>query len=296
MSRTLTVQSVLYGNDPMAIVSAAVATANAAKIARSAGDIASWTLALGDCSEVGILEDVHLSEIEKAVEAASGELVHTVFGENLGHGGGHNRLAPLTQSDLILILNPDAMLAPNTLLRLASAVTDEVGAVDARQLPLEHPKDYDPITGDQSWASGACLMTPRSVFDAVGGFDHETFFMYCDDVDYSWRVKLAGYRVVHQPSARVFHDKRLTVDADIVPSAAEVYFSAEAAVLLAYKYSRPEIASAILTSFRKSPDETYLRVVDEVESRVSEGRLSPALDSERLVAQFVNGNYAQHRY
>lgn len=296
MSRTLTVQSVLYGNDPMAIVSAAVATANAAKIARSAGDIASWTLALGDCSEVGILEDVHLSEIEKAVEAASGELVHTVFGENLGHGGGHNRLAPLTQSDLILILNPDAMLAPNTLLRLASAVTDEVGAVDARQLPLEHPKYYDPITGDQSWASGACLMTPRSVFDAVGGFDHETFFMYCDDVDYSWRVKLAGYRVVHQPSARVFHDKRLTVDADIVPSAAEVYFSAEAAVLLAYKYSRPEIASAILTSFRKSPDETYLRVVDEVESRVSEGRLSPALDSERLVAQFVNGNYAQHRY
>jgi hypothetical protein len=232
-ARTLTVQSVLYGNDPAGIVRAIDALANSVDTAIATGDISSWSLVIGDCSEIAVLSPEELSAVEARVKAAHGEFVHVVFGDNLGHGGGHNRLAPMAESDLILVLNPDSMVAPNTVARLAAVVVGDVGAADGRQLPLEHPKDYDAVTGDESWASGACLMTTRDVFEQVGGFDHETFFMYCDDVDYSWRVRLAGKRVVYQPSARVFHDKRLTVEADIVPSAAEVYYSAEAAVLLA---------------------------------------------------------------
>jgi GT2 family glycosyltransferase len=230
-ARSVTVQSILFENDAESIVKAAAATANSARWARESGALGSWTLALGDCGREPTLGSDEVDRVRASVESHGGELVYVVFGENLGHGGGHNRLAPETSSELLLFLNPDALLAPDTLGALLAALTPGVGVVDGRQLPLEHPKDFDAETGETSWSSGACSLTRRGVFDEVGGFDSETFFLYCDDVDYSWRLKLAGHAVRHEPAARVFHDKRLTVDGDIVASSAEVYFSAEAGLL-----------------------------------------------------------------
>jgi GT2 family glycosyltransferase len=296
VTRTLTVQSILYGNEPEAIVRAAEATANSSRIAVAEGRLTQWTLAIGDCSPEPVFAGDALAHLESVVTDAGGAFHYEVFGENLGHGGGHNRLAPSTSSDLLLILNPDAQVGPDTIGRLADTVTGDIALADGRQLPLEHPKDYDPVTGDESWASGACSMTLRSVFESVGGFDHDTFFMYCDDVDYSWRVRLAGHRVVFAPSARVFHDKRLTVDADIIPTTAEIYYSAEAAVFLAHKYSRSDIVAKIIAAFRLEPDEVYQRVVAAYEERLAAGTLPAPLDPEGRVAQFIGGNYAVHRY
>jgi hypothetical protein len=295
-ARSVTVQSILFENDAESIVKAAAATANSARWARESGALGSWTLALGDCGREPTLGSDEVDRVRASVESHGGELVYVVFGENLGHGGGHNRLAPETSSELLLFLNPDALLAPDTLGALLAALTPGVGVVDGRQLPLEHPKDFDAETGETSWSSGACSLTRRGVFDEVGGFDSETFFLYCDDVDYSWRLKLAGHAVRHEPAARVFHDKRLTVDGDIVASSAEVYFSAEAGLLLAHKYSRPTIVDAILESFRTSTDEPLLRAAAEYDLRKSEGRLPPALDPAHEVGQFIRGNYAIHRY
>jgi glycosyltransferase involved in cell wall biosynthesis len=44
----------------------------------------------------------------------------------------------------------------------------------------------------------------RTVFDAVGGFDQD--FAYGSDVDFSWRVVDAGYRIRSVPGAVVRHD------------------------------------------------------------------------------------------
>jgi GT2 family glycosyltransferase len=296
VTRSLTVQSILYNNEPEAIVRAAEATANSVGISRSDGLVGEWTLAIGDSSPVPVLDDATAGDIEKLVAESGGVFMYAVFGENLGHGGGHNRLAPLTTSDLILVLNPDAQVGPDTIGRLVETVKGDIALADGRQLPLEHPKNYDPVSGDESWASGACSMTLRSVFEAVGGFDHDTFFMYCDDVDYSWRVRLAGHRVVFAPSARVFHDKRLTTNGDIIPTTAEVYYSAEAAVFLAHKYSRNDIVEKILTAFRAEDDDVYARVVNAYEARRQAGNLPRPLDPQGKVAQFIDGNYAEHRY
>ncbi|MFM9920720.1 hypothetical protein [Lacisediminihabitans sp. H27-G8] len=294
--RTLTVQSILYENDRESIVRAAEATANSAKIAISAGSIAGWALVLGDCGAVATLDEQAIERIKAGVEMSGGTFIHEVFGQNLGHGGGHNRLAPLTESELLLFLNPDAVLAPNTIQSLVEVMTEAVGVVDGRQLPLEHPKDFDQATGETSWASGACSLTSRRAFEAVSGFDHETFFLYCDDVDYSWRLKLAGFDVRHEPSARVFHDKRLEVTGDIIASSAEVYYSAEAGLLLAHKYSQFDIVAAILAAFHDSSEEHLLRAAGEFERRRSAGSLPASLDPDHAVGQFINGNYAVHRY
>jgi GT2 family glycosyltransferase len=54
--------------------------------------------------------------------------------------------------------------------------------------------------------SGACMYLPRSVFDAVGGFD-EGYFLHCEDLDLCRRVRDAGYAVYYLPTLSVRHDQ-----------------------------------------------------------------------------------------
>ena len=289
-------QSVLYGNPAHDIVRAARSLANAVARARTAGAIGDWSLQLGDCTPQPALTDADIETIRGIVGDAGGELGYTFFDANLGSAAGHNALAALSDSEVMLILNPDAQVAPDTIEVLAAALVDGVGVAEARQVPLEHPKTFAPGTGDTSWASTACAVTPRSVFDAVGGFDSETFFLYCDDVDYSWRVRLAGHRVVYEPAARVFHDKRLTLSGDWPASAAEIYYSAEAALMIAHKYSRPGRVRTLLKKYRSDGHEAPLRAVEEFERRRSEGRLPTPIDPRHSVSQFIKDNYAEHRF
>ncbi len=51
---------------------------------------------------------------------------------------------------------------------------------------------------------GAACLVRREVFEAVGGFD-EGFFLVHEDVDFSYRAQLLGYRCVYVPDAVVKH-------------------------------------------------------------------------------------------
>ncbi|WP_150306934.1 glycosyltransferase family 2 protein [Planctomonas psychrotolerans] len=53
--------------------------------------------------------------------------------------------------------------------------------------------------------SGGAAALRRTVWDAVGGFD-DSFFMYYEDFDLSWRMRLSGFRIVFEPTARVTHE------------------------------------------------------------------------------------------
>ena len=139
-------------------------------------------------------------------------------------------------------------------------------------------------------------MTPRAIFDAVGGFDTTTFFMYCDDVDYSWRVRLAGHRVVYSPAARVFHDKRLDASGAYQPGDAEVYYSAEAAILLAHKYARPARVRSLITRYRREGAEPVVRAVNEYLRRRAAGELPKPIDTAHRVGEFIGDNYSKHRF
>lgn len=130
-------------------------------------------------------------------------------GGNVGFGAAHNRLmrdAFVGGAGHYLALNPDAALHPaalGALLRMSHAAGGRA-LVEALQFPAEHLVTYDPATFDTPWASGACLLIPRAVHAAVGGFDGG-FFMYCEDVDLSWRARAAGFRVLTCPAALLFH-------------------------------------------------------------------------------------------
>src|SRR5207244_2520602 len=55
--------------------------------------------------------------------------------------------------------------------------------------------------------SGACFAMSGALFQQLGGFD-ERLFLYYEDTDLSLRARLAGYRCIAVPDARVLHDHR----------------------------------------------------------------------------------------
>lgn len=52
--------------------------------------------------------------------------------------------------------------------------------------------------------SGACLLVRRAVVEAIHGFDPE-YYLYGEDMDFCWRTKLAGWKVVYFPGAVITH-------------------------------------------------------------------------------------------
>lgn len=64
---------------------------------------------------------------------------------------------------------------------------------------------------DLDWTSFACVAIRDEVTRSVGLLD-ETYFMYFEDMDYCRRAKRAGFRVAHEPGARVVHLRGGTSD------------------------------------------------------------------------------------
>ena len=293
----LQVQSILFNNEKDALRRSVESLARAAEISMSeSGTLRAVTLAIGDSSPLRSLEDADVAELRAVCEPYV-FLTYTWFAANMGSARGHNMLGLESEADFLFLTNPDIVVSPRTLDYLLEPFSrTAVGMTEAKQLPLEHPKDFDPVTGETSWASGACSMIPTSVFQELGGYDADSFFLYCDDVDLAWRVRQLGLRIVHQPAAAIFHDKRVGPDLAAEPSYAERYYSAEAALILAHKWSRPEIVESILSDFDRHGQEVHKEAAREFRQRLSEERLPLPVDPDHQIGQFVAGNYATHRF
>jgi len=51
----------------------------------------------------------------------------------------------------------------------------------------------------QGYSSGCSFITTKEVLDKIGDYDEE-YYMYHDDLEMSWRLKLAGYKIMLAPS------------------------------------------------------------------------------------------------
>lgn len=126
--------------------------------------------------------------------------------KNLGFGTACNRGAARGDAPMLFFLNVDTEADPEVFAALdeAQKCHPEAGGYECRQTPYETGHHIDPVTMETTWASGAALAVPRAVFTQAGGFD-EHIFLYCEDVDLSWRIRAAGHRLYYVPSARVTH-------------------------------------------------------------------------------------------
>jgi len=94
---------------------------------------------------------------------------------------------------MLTALVGDALVSPS-----------DVACWEARQKPFEHPKLYDPVSRETTWCSHACVLLQRTAFEKVGGYD-ERIFLYAEDVEFSYRLREAGYELRYVPKSVVWH-------------------------------------------------------------------------------------------
>jgi len=69
---------------------------------------------------------------------------------------------------------------------------------------------------------GACMLLRTGIIREVGLLD-EQFFMYGEDLDWAYRIKQYGWRVVYYPGVQVLHYKRAASTRRAVPSIRAFY-------------------------------------------------------------------------
>jgi hypothetical protein len=303
MTSQLCVQVVLYDNYLGELRNLVGGIGAAIRNARAAAAIDHVQLAFGDSSPSRLLTEADLDQLraDLGTDLTSGGDAVTVsyefFDANLGSGGGSNRLFERSDSELVWVLNPDTVPTPTVLTELIGALEPhDVAAADARQVPIENPKGFIPATGDAAWVAGSCLLMKRTAVSAVGGFDPHFFPMYCDDVDLSWRLRIAGWRVRHAPDAVIFHDKRLTSDGQ--PAASD--FEQESGVLsrlfLAHRYNRLDVVQATLDWVGERGTESHRRAVATYRGRLAHGDVPDALPDPTGVADLDTDYYGPSRF
>jgi N-acetylglucosaminyl-diphospho-decaprenol L-rhamnosyltransferase len=109
-----------------------------------------------------------------------------------------------------MIRNPDGTVYPSG--RRFPKLADAIGHAFVSPFTRDNPftKRYEMEGWDRTterevdWVSGACMLFPRSVFEAVGGFD-EGFPLYGEELDIATRLRDAGWSVVFTPAVEIIH-------------------------------------------------------------------------------------------
>lgn len=290
------IQLVVYRNEFDAFRRTITAVRACVRHAVASGLVESVTVAIGDCSPTPSLDAQQVSALAAELDSVAA-LTYTFFDANLGSAGGSNRLAAEGDEELIWVLNPDTYPTPSCLSVLIESLAAEgVGACDARQLPIEHPKGYDLVTGQAYWLTGACMLVRRAAFESVQGFDGHHFPMYCDDVDFSWRLRHAGWTLRTAPRATVFHDKRPTPEG--LPSGSE--FEHESGALarlkLARRYCRPELEQNELAAFEAAPVPALNRAAADFRALDRADDLPAPMPDAAAVADMEQDYYGPHRF
>jgi hypothetical protein len=158
---------------------------------------------------------------------------------NLGFAAGNNggiRAALAAGADYVWLLNNDTVVAADAVANLVRLAQTEanVGAIGARVVYYDQPDrlwlggmrfrhgiyfvqlgeqkglDYSQVL-DVDFVSGCAMFLPRPVLDTIGLLD-EQYFMYYEDLDYCFRLKRTGWRILYTPNAVVRHKVSQSMD------------------------------------------------------------------------------------
>lgn len=175
--------------------------------------------------------------------------------KNIGFASGSNLGFENATGDVIALLNNDTEVDKYWLSEALSCLykAEEVGAVQPRMMQMNDRRKIDCIGLAMSpfgyslqighneidsgfydnvldiWGNGGALILKRKVLERTGLFD-DLFFLYCEDLDLSWRIKLSGYKIITCKSSLVYHAGSSTTKK--LPSSFVVYHSTKNHILL----------------------------------------------------------------
>ena len=183
-------------------------------------------------------EQIEVVIVDNASSDQTSELLERVRGArviansaNLHFLEGANRGAQACRGDYILFLNNDAQLLPGALQSALRTIrsSSDIGAVGGKIVLLDgtlqeagsivwqdgsctgYGRGDDPFAPmytfrrDVDYCSGAFLLTPRTSWEQLGGFDRAYEPAYYEETDYCLRLWERGLRVVYEPGAAIVH-------------------------------------------------------------------------------------------
>ncbi len=71
--------------------------------------------------------------------------------------------------------------------------------------------------------TGAFILLRRDVYEKVGGLDEE-YFMYGEDIDWCYRIKEAGFRIIYHPVSEITHFKKASWDGKANPKVLDAFY------------------------------------------------------------------------
>lgn len=188
-----------------------------------------------------------------------------VLDNNYGFTGGYNRALKKIEADYYVLLNDDVRVSSNWIapivdkmekdLRVAAAQPkllsdrDEEffeyagaagGYLDFLGYPFCAGRIMEEIERDEGqfdkerpvfWASGAALFVRASVWHNLGGLD-EDFFAHMEEIDFCWRAKNRGFKIMYYPQSKVFHYGAATLQSN---NPRKTYLNFRNNLLLLYK-------------------------------------------------------------
>lgn len=207
--------------------------------------------------------------------------------ENRGFAAACNQGAAACSSEYILFLNPDTRLFEKSLsvpvMWMQAATQVEVGIVGIQLLDdsgevsstishFPHPLRFlahalglnrafpalahalPPTEHQSSRAAeqvmGAFFLVRRSLFELLGGFD-ERFFVYFEEVDFSYRAHQLGWRSCFLADAQAYH-KGCGTSSQV--KAKRLFYSLRSRLLYAQKhFSRPSVAATFAVTLAVEP-------------------------------------------
>ncbi len=166
------------------------------------------------------------------------EIEIIINNSNEGFAKGYNSAFKQVEADYYVLLNSDVEVTPNwiapiiDLMELDKKIAacqpkllaynnknmfEYAGAsggwIDKFGYPFMRGRVFDDCEKDEGqyddaqqcfWATGASLFVRSSVYHELGGLD-EFFFAHQEEIDFCWRLQLAGYKVFVQPASVVYH-------------------------------------------------------------------------------------------
>jgi GT2 family glycosyltransferase len=181
--------------------------------------------------EVILVDDASTDDSVTFVQAHYPEVRIVRMARNSGLAAGCNAGARVASGDLLVMLNNDTEVEPGWLAALvaAAAAHPRAGAIASKMLLFDR-RDTLHSAGDLMGADGiprnrgvwevdrgqyddapeifggcgGAVAYRRAAWEQAGGFD-ERLFMYLEDVDLAWRLRLLGWEAVFAPQARVYH-------------------------------------------------------------------------------------------
>jgi len=268
--------------------------------------------------EVIVVDNASADDSVKKLQAVPGiTLIQSE--ENLGFAGGCNLGVSSSGGEIVAFLNNDARPDPNWLVHAVAGfdVSPRVGAVASRVLDWDgktidyagagltwYGMGYRPLSSHKAdrkkeapagpvlFGTGSAMLVRRDVFDALGGFD-EDFFMFFEDVDFGWRLNLAGYVFHYAPDSLVFHKHHQSMKD--VGSHKEEFLLERNALACLYKNLGKEkldqiLPAAMLMSTRRAVSRTGL---DTSSFDIRRDDAVPAVDPLALVPLFAHDQFVE---